>query len=115
VRAPLRRLRRAPADDPERRRKLADRLAAVAGAASPYADARAALAELDELRTVLREHHHAATAIETLAALAERSPEHAWEAGLLAGAERTRMAEAGNAVAYAFTRATRRKLWAWVP
>jgi CHAD domain len=115
VRGPLRRLSRAPADDPERQRKLADRLAAAASAAVPYADARAALAELDELRTVLREHHHATTAIELLAALAAGSPAHAWEAGLLAGAERTRAAEARNAVAYAFTRATRRKLWAWVP
>jgi CHAD domain len=115
VRAPLRRLRRAPADDPERQRKLADRLAAAASAAAPYADARAALAELDELRAVLREHRHATTAIELLAALAARSPEHAWEAGLLAGAEQIRAAEARNALAYAFTRATRRKLWAWVP
>jgi hypothetical protein len=50
-----------------------------------------------------------------LGTLAARSPEHAWEAGLLAGAERTRATEARNAVAYAFARATRRKLWAWVP
>ena len=115
VREPLQRVRRAPTDDPERQRKLVDRLAGAANAAAPYADARAALAEFDELRIVLREHRHATTAIETLAALASRSPEHAWEAGLLAGAERTRAAEAGNAVAYAFTRATRRKLWSWVP
>ena len=115
VRAPLKRLIRAPADDPDRQRKLADRLAAAASAAAPYADAKAALAELGELRTVLREHRHATTAIETLAALAARSPELAWEAGLLAGEERTRAAEARNAVAYAFARATRRKLWAWVP
>ena len=115
VREPLKRLRRAPADDPERQRRLADRLASAASAAAPYVDAKAALAELDELRAVLREHRHATTAIETLAALAARSPEHAWEAGLLAGAERTRAADARNAVAYAFTRATRRKLWSWVP
>jgi hypothetical protein len=115
VRAPLRRLRRAPADDPERQRKLADRLAAAASAAAPYADAKAALAELDELRAVLREHRHATTAIDLLAALAARAPEHAWEAGLLAGAERVRAAEARHAVAYALARATRRKLWTWVP
>lgn len=115
VRAPLRRLRRAAADDPGRRRKLVDRLAAAATAAAPYADARAGLAELEELRVVLREHRHATTAIEALAALASRSPEHAWEAGFLAGAERTRAAEASAAVSSAFARATRRKLWAWVP
>ncbi len=115
VREPLKRLRRAPADDPERQRRLADRLAVAASAAAPYADAKPALSELAELRAVLREHRHATTAVETLAALAARSPEHAWEAGLLAGAERTRAAEARNAVAYAFTRATRRKLWTWVP
>jgi hypothetical protein len=115
VRGPLRRLTRAPADDPERQRKLADRLAVAADAAAPYADARAALAELDELRALLREHRQATTAVEALAALAARSPAHAWEAGLLAGAERTRAAEARGAVAYAFARATRRKLWSWVP
>ena len=115
VREPLRGLSRAPADDPERQRRLADRLAVAASAAAPYADARAALAELDELRAVLREHRHATSAIDALAALAARSPEHAWEAGLLAGAERARAAEARDAVANALARATRRKLWAWVP
>ena len=115
VREPLKRLMGAPADDPQRQRRLADRLAVAARAAAPYADAKAALAELDELRAVLREHRHATTGIETLAALAARAPEHAWEAGLLAGAERARAAEARHAVAYAFARATRRKLWAWVP
>jgi inorganic triphosphatase YgiF len=115
VREPLQRVRRASGDDPERLRKLVDRLATATGAAAPYADAQRAETELAELRTLLRELHRAGTAIDALHALAARAPEHAWAAGLLAGRESVRAAECREALPYALTRATRRKLWTWVP
>jgi hypothetical protein len=113
VRNPLRRVRRAALDDPERLRRLVERLHAAARAAAPHAGAD--LRRLAELRAVLREHHRALTAVDALRALAARSPQHAWAAGLLAGEERVRAAEARAAIPEAVERAMRRKAWTWVP
>jgi inorganic triphosphatase YgiF len=117
VREPLRRVRRDSVDDLEQLRRRVDRLYVAARAAAPYAgpDARRAVGALADLRALLREHHRALASVETLRALAERKGENAWEAGLLAGAERALAAEARAGIADALERATRRKLWAWVP
>jgi len=117
VREPLRRLRRDDADDLDRLRRDVDRLYVAARAAASYAgpDARRAVAALNDLRSLLREHRRASACVDTLRALASRHASTAWEAGLLAGAERALAAEARAGIADALERATRRKLWAWVP
>jgi inorganic triphosphatase YgiF len=117
VREPLRRVRRAAPEDPERLRTLVDRLSAAVRLAAPFAgaDARRAERAVAELRALLHAHHDALTAIESLRALAARAPEHAWAAGMLAGRESALAAERRDALPYAFERATRRRLWAWVP
>jgi CHAD domain-containing protein len=117
VREPLRRLRRVDSQDLDRLRRDVDRLYVAARAAAPYsgAEARRAVTELNDLRSLLREHRRASAAIDTLRALADHDAETAWEAGLLAGAERALAVEARAGIADALERATRRKLWAWVP
>lgn len=117
VREPLRRARRASPDDLEKLRRLVDRLYVAARAAAPYAgpDARRAVGELADLRALLREHHRAEASVDTLRGLAERKGENAWEAGLLAGAQRALANDARAGIADALERATRPKLWSWVP
>jgi hypothetical protein len=117
VRKPLQRLRRDAPDDLEKLRRHVERLYVAVRAAAPYAgpDARRAVGELADLRALLREHHRAIASVDTLRALAERMGENAWEAGLLAGAERALAAEARAGIAGALERALRRKLWTWVP
>jgi hypothetical protein len=117
VRDPLRRARRASPDDLEKLRRLVDRLYVAARAAAPYAgpDARRAVGQLADLRALLREHHRAEASVETLRRLAERNGENAWEAGLLAGAQRALANDARAAIADALERAMRPKLWSWVP
>ena len=117
VREPLRRVRRAAPDDVEKLRRQVDRLYVAARAAAPYAGptAKRAVSELADLRVLLREHARAQATVDTLRSAAERTGANAWEAGLLAGAERALAAEARAGIADALERATRRKLWDWVP
>src|SRR5262249_10956456 len=96
VREPLRRVRRASPDDLEKLRRHVDRLYVAARAAAPYAGptAKRAVSELADLRVLLREHARAQATVDTLRHAAERHGQNAWEAGLLAGAERALAAEA---------------------
>ncbi len=109
AREPLGRLRRELAPKP------AEQLAAVTSAAVPYVDARKAARALGVLRDALRERRRALQAVDGLHALATRAPEHAWAAGLLAGEQSARAARAQAALPQAYERATRRRLWTWVP
>ena len=117
VRKPLTQLRAAADGEPEAVRQAAVRLSVAVEAALPHAgrDARRAATRLDALIEALREHHRATVSIRTLRELARAHPEAAWAAGLLAGLETTRAADARARASAVMGEALGRKLWGWVP